>query len=69
MTLLSAHKIFISSAVALFLLCAGWELRTLADGDSSALLPAAGSALAALGLAVYLRWVWVHHRRRDHSRR
>jgi hypothetical protein len=67
-TLLTAHKIFIASAVALFLLCAGWELRNFAGGDPSALMPATGAALAALGLAVYLRWVWVH-RRSDRGRR
>jgi hypothetical protein len=59
-TLLTAHKILISSAVLLFLVYAGWELRHYAAGDASALLRSALSALAAMGLAVYLRWVWIH---------
>jgi hypothetical protein len=66
MTLLTAHKIFISSAVALFVLCAGWELRHFAAGDDSALLRSGLSAGAAVGLAIYLRWVWI---RRPGARR
>ena len=60
MTLLTAHKILIGSAVALFILYAGWELRNYVRGDSGALLRSVLSVSAALGLAVYLRWVWVH---------
>lgn len=58
MTLLTAHKILISSAVALFVLYALWEIRHYLSGDGSALLRALLSSVAALGLALYLRWVW-----------
>ena len=60
MTVLTAHKILISSAVALFVLYAGWELRNFVNGDESALLRSVASGVAALGLAIYLRWVWIH---------
>ena len=60
MTVLTAHKILISSAVALFVLYAGWELRNFSNGDTSALLRSGASGLAAIGLAIYLRWVWTH---------
>ena len=60
MTLLTAHKILISSAVALFLLYAAFELRNYATGDPSALWRAITSAAAAVALGIYLRWVWVH---------
>lgn len=59
MTLLTAHKILIASAVALFVLYAASELRNYAHGDSTALLRSIVSALAALALAIYLRWVWI----------
>ena len=59
-TVLTAHKILISSAVALFVLYAGWELRNVANGDESALLRSGASGVAAVGLAIYLRWVWIH---------
>lgn len=59
-TLLTAHKILISSAIALFVLYAGLELRNYAGGDPSALLRGGASAVAAAGLVVYLRWVWIH---------
>jgi hypothetical protein len=67
MSVLTAHKILISSAVALFLLYAVWEFRNYSSGDSGALLRSALSALAAVGFAVYLRWVWIH-RPGDHAR-
>ena len=60
MTLLTAHKILISSAVALFIVYALVELRNYANGDGGAALRSALSAVGAVGLAVYLRWVWVH---------
>jgi hypothetical protein len=67
MSLLTVHKLFIMSAVALFLLNAVWELRKYAGGDASALLRSGVSGLAAVGLTLYLRWVWVH--RRSETRR
>ena len=60
MTVLTAHKILISSAVVLFVLYAVFELRNYGDGDPSALWRALISAAAAVALAIYLRWVWVH---------
>ncbi len=58
MSLLTAHKILIGSAIALFVGYAVAELRQGLSGDSSAILPAVLAALAAGGLAVYLRWLW-----------
>lgn len=60
MTVLTAHKILIASAVALFLFYAAWELRSFMRGDVSALLRSGASAVVAVGLAIYLRWVWIH---------
>ena len=60
MSVLTAHKILISSAVALFALYAGWEWRNYSDGDLSALLRSLLSAAGAGALGIYLRWVWVH---------
>lgn len=59
MSLLTAHKILIGTAVALFTGYAVSELRQHLSGDSAALLPALLSALAAAALTVYLRWVWI----------
>ncbi len=59
MSLLTAHKVLISTAIALFAGYALSELRRLLSGDTAALLPAMLSALAALGLGIYLRWVWI----------
>jgi hypothetical protein len=59
-SVLTAHKILICSAVVLFVLYAGWEWRHYADGDPSALLRSIISAAGAMGLAIYLRWVWVY---------
>jgi len=59
MSLLTAHKILITSAVALFVLYTAWELRNYTDGDASALPRAILSAVAATALALYLCWVWV----------
>jgi len=58
-TLLTAHKILISSAVGLFVLYAGWEWRNYAGGDAGALLRSGLSGAAAVGLGIYLIWVWV----------
>ena len=60
MKLLTVHKIFISMAVALFVLLTRWEFENYTNGDRGALLLTVFSAAAAVGLAVYLRWVWIH---------
>jgi hypothetical protein len=60
MSVLTAHKILIGSAVAMFFGYSLWELRGYSAGDDSALLRGALAAAATVGLAFYLRWVWVH---------
>ena len=55
MSLLTAHKILISSAVALFVIYAGWQLRNYVNGESSALLQSVLYGGAAVAFAVYLR--------------
>ena len=57
MNLFTAHKILISSAVALFVLYAMVELRNALTGDAGAALRAGASAIGAAGLAIYLRSV------------
>jgi hypothetical protein len=59
-TLLTAHKILISSGVAMFVVYSAFELRNYSNGDASALLRSILAGAAAVGLALYLRWVWVH---------
>ncbi len=59
-SVLTAHKILISSAVVLFVLYAAWEWRNYSGGDLSALPRSLMSAGGAGALAIYLRWVWVH---------
>jgi hypothetical protein len=46
--------------VGLFVFYSGWELRNYSSGDAGALLRCGAAAVAAVGLAVYLRWVWIH---------
>ena len=59
MSLLTAHKILIVSAIALFLFYAGWEIGNYTANDDVWALPrAAASAFAAVGFAAYLRSVW-----------
>lgn len=58
MTLLTAHKILISTAVAFFLFYAGWEARQALGGSPTAAWRALASAAGALALAVYLAGVW-----------
>lgn len=58
MTLLTAHKILIGSAVALFLLYAAFEARRFFAGDDAAAWRALASAAGAAGFAVYLRSVF-----------
>ncbi len=60
MNLLTAHKILISSTIVMFVLFAARELQNYFNGDSSALLLSIVGSLAAVGLALYLRWVWLH---------
>ncbi len=68
MTLLTAHKILIASAVTLFVLYSAWELHNYTGGDAAALLRSVLAGAGAVGLALYLRWVWIH-RPSDTSRR
>jgi hypothetical protein len=57
-TLLTAHKILISSAIALFVLYAVFELRRWLGGDGVAWMRAGASAAGAVGFALYLRSVF-----------
>jgi hypothetical protein len=56
-TVYTAHKILISSAIALFVFYAGWEARHAVAGDPGAWLRAGASAIGAAGFAIYLRSV------------
>ena len=60
MSVLTAHKILISSALALFFGYTIWEFRNYTGGDGTALLRSVLAGVATAGLAVYLRWVWIH---------
>ena len=56
MTVPTAHKILIGSAIAFFAFFAVWELRDWrASGDGVALAAAIGSAVGAIAFAAYLR--------------
>ena len=57
-TLLTAHKILISTAVVFFLFYAGWEARQALAGSAAAAWRAIASVAGALALAVYLAGVW-----------
>ena len=62
MSILTAHKILIASAVLLFLGYALWEFLRYPDpGGPGALMRSGLSGLAALGLGVYL---WCVFRRK-----
>jgi len=69
-TILTAHKILIASAVALFLGYAVWELLRYPDpGGPAALVRSGLSLAAAVGLAIYLRVIfrrggWISHGRK-----
>jgi len=67
-TVLTAHKILITSAVVMFVVYSASELHNYSRGDASALLRSILAGVAAVGLAVYLRWVWIH-RPSDRTRR
>lgn len=59
MTLMTAHRILISSAVVFFAFFAWWSARQGSGAaDPRAAWWALGSALAAVGLALYLASVW-----------
>ena len=60
MTLLTAHKILITSAVLMFVLYGTSELRNYAAGDAAALLRGVVSLATAGALGLYLRWVWIN---------
>lgn len=60
MTLLTAHKILISSAIIMFVVYAAREVLSYADGDVDALISGVLGLAAAVGLTFYLRWVWIH---------
>ena len=66
-SVLTAHKILIASAVAMFLGYGIWEfLRSPDPGGIGALLRGSLSAAAAVGLGVYLRTLfhrggWTEH--------
>ncbi|OGB89436.1 MAG: hypothetical protein A3H39_06630 [candidate division NC10 bacterium RIFCSPLOWO2_02_FULL_66_22] len=67
MSVLTAHKILIGSAVAMFLGYGIWEFLRYPDpGGMGALLRGSLSAAAAVGLGVYLRTLfhrggWTEH--------
>jgi hypothetical protein len=59
MTLLTAHKILISSGIACFLFYGAWEgRRALAGSPDNAGWWAVASAAGALALGIYLFGVW-----------
>lgn len=57
MSVETAHKILISTAIVFFFGYALWELRGYSHlGEMGPLLRGVGSLLGAVGLGVYLRW-------------
>lgn len=57
MSIITAHKILITTAIIFFVFYAAWELRTYPNpGGLGALVRGLLSALAACGLGVYLRY-------------
>jgi hypothetical protein len=57
-SVLTAHKILIASAVALFLGYGIWEMmRAPQSGEAAALVRGGLSELAAFGLGLYLRYL------------
>lgn len=55
MTLMTAHRILIATAIVFFFGYALWELRHLPAGGWWALVRAGVSVLVALGFVLYLR--------------
>ena len=61
MSLITAHRILIGTAVIFFLVFAAWEVREyVRTGDGWALVRAAVSATVSVGWAIYLRTVRSH---------
>lgn len=61
MSLITAHRILIGTAVIFFLVFAAWELREyVRTGDGWAVARAGLSAAASIGWAIYLRTVKPH---------
>ncbi len=57
MSIRTAHKILITTAIAFFLFYAVWEIRDYPNpGGMGALLRGIVSGAAAVGLALYLRY-------------
>ena len=58
MSLITAHRILIGSAIALFTFYALWELQGyFSAGDAWAIARAGASGLAAAGFALYYRTI------------
>jgi hypothetical protein len=58
MSLITAHRILIGTAVIFFIVFAAWEIRAYAaTGDAWALLRAGVSGVVSVGWALYLRTV------------
>ena len=56
MSVATAHKILIATAIGFFLIYALWELADYTQsGETRALASSIGGTAAAIGLAVYLR--------------
>ena len=58
--MLTAHKILISSAVVMFVVYAAHEFVIYTSGEAEALMRGILGGAASVGLALYLRWVWIH---------
>lgn len=57
MSIITAHKILITTAIIFFVFYAAWELRTYPNpGGAGALVRGILSALGAGGLGLYLRY-------------
>jgi hypothetical protein len=54
MSVTTAHKILIATAIGFFLIYALWELAQYTQGEEQALAWSAAGTTAAIGLAIYL---------------